>query len=155
MRSQRRIAQVAVLMTVACANTFATGGLYRSNWLGRTAGYSMIGVTFGAIVLWAVLGRDGHQTRLLRWRQLRELGKICYGVYLLQRPVQVAVGKIAGAVGLPWDPAGLHTVPLLILATVAVASVSWTFFERPVLSLKRRFAASGHPGDEPVPRLVS
>src|SRR5690606_6110527 len=119
---------------------------------GRTAGYSLVGLTFGMLVLWAVLARESPRTGWLRWRPLRELGKICYGVYLLQRPVQVMVGKVAEAVGLGWDPAALATVPLLMAVTIAVAWLSWQCFERPILSLKHRFTTRGHPGDDVVAR---
>ncbi len=142
---RRAVGGAAAILLLLGTVAFLLGGLDRTEWFGRTAGYSLVGFAFGAIVLWAVLGRETPSTSWLRWQPLRAVGKVCYGIYLLQRPVQVVTMKIASATGLPIDPEHLITVPILMLATFAVASVSWLLFERPILGLKRRFVTSGHP----------
>lgn len=153
MRSQRRwIGRLMVAALVVGAIAFGLGGLDRTGWFGRTAGYSLIAVLFGSTVLWAVLGRETPSTALLRWQPLRAVGKVCYGIYLLQRPVQVAAMKLSETAGYPLDPTSLFTVVILMFATFGAASVSWVIFERPILGLKRRFVTRGHP-QEPMPAI--
>ncbi len=147
-RIGHRTAGRAALGLIALAIvTFALGGLDRTQAFGRTVGYSLVGLMFAAVVYWAVTGREQADTAFLRWAPLRGLGKICYGVYILQRPVQVAVGKVAERFALPFDPTSIVAVPVLITITILVASVSWFAFERPILRLKHRFTVRGHPQD--------
>ncbi len=143
--NRRMLGGVVLLLAAVSALIFGLDGLDRTAWFGRTLGYSVIGMTFGALVLWAVTGREGSDTAWLRWKPLRNVGMVCYGVYLLQRPVQVMVGKVASGLGLPYNPDALYTVPLLIVMTLLVAGCSWVLFERPILGLKRHFSTVGHP----------
>jgi len=141
----RPVGRLMLGLTLTTAVAFLLGGLDRTLWFGRTFGYSLVGVTFAALVLWAVMGREQRRTAWLRWGPLRSVGKICYGIYLLQRPVQVAAHKVSAALGVPLDPESLMTVPVLMLMTFVVASISWVGFEHPILRLKRHFVSAGHP----------
>jgi peptidoglycan/LPS O-acetylase OafA/YrhL len=129
------------VMTVA----FLLGGLDRTQLFCRIIGYSLVAVTFAALVAWTVLNRGQRCTALLRSASLCYLGKICYGVYLLQRPAEVILLKLSPKLGLEWDPAS----PALMLAkcgtAILLATLSWYLFERNVLKLKRLFASSRHP----------
>ncbi|MGH9466978.1 MAG: acyltransferase family protein, partial [Terriglobales bacterium] len=81
--------------------------------------------------------------RGLSWRPLRQLGKISYGVYLIHMPIFALLGSFdvymdriqAGAAG---DAA---IVALRLVVTLAVATLLWHGFERPLLGLKRYFRA--------------
>ncbi|MES2123407.1 MAG: acyltransferase [Gemmatimonadota bacterium] len=143
--TRRTIGRAALTGIGVLATTFALGGMDRTTPFGRTLGYSIVGVTFGFVVLWAVTGREAKSTAWLRWKPLRALGKVCYGVYLLQRPMEVVVGKVTEAAGIPWNRTELSTVPILMAVTFATAALSWFAFERPILRLKRHFSVSGHP----------
>jgi peptidoglycan/LPS O-acetylase OafA/YrhL len=76
---------------------------------------------------------------LLESRGLRYIGRISYGMYLLQGPVgeymQNHLSRSA--------PGGYGQVAMeflsITLAVVAVASISWFMFESPINSLKRFF----------------
>lgn len=60
----------------------------------------------------------------LRWRPLRELGRISYGLYLWHAPVFLLVGdSVPGPVG--WA--------LMTVASIAVAMASYRWVERPFL----------------------
>jgi peptidoglycan/LPS O-acetylase OafA/YrhL len=42
------------------------------------------------------------------------------------------------------------TILTKVVLTVAVAAVSWNFFERPILALKRHFASRTRSSDEEI-----
>ena len=144
-RSTTRVLLPAAL--VACAAAFAAGGLDRTTFFGRTLGYSLIALAASALVLWTAQRRHAHAAGWLRFRPLCTLGTLCYGIYLLQRPAQVVVGKLLAKLaptveinGTAW---GLLIFPL---AAVAAATVSWFLLERPMLGLRRSFqGTSGKP----------
>jgi peptidoglycan/LPS O-acetylase OafA/YrhL len=124
---------------------FALGGFDRTQFFGRTIGYTIIGAFFTTVVLWAVTSRESAETAWLRWTPLRALGKVCYGVYLLQRPMQVVVGKVLDHFGVVINRDTIGYMLLLMAVTIATATLSWFALEQPLLRLKRRFSVANHP----------
>ncbi len=139
----------AVLLPAAlasCAVAFLSGGLDRTTPFGRTLGYTLVGLSAWLLVLWAAYRRDLPATAWLRTKPLVGLGVICYGVYLLQRPAEVVLGKVRGVFAA--DASNLDTLAgLWLKCTVAIVAgtASWFLIERPFLRLKRRFSALRHP----------
>ncbi len=77
---------------------------------------------------------------MLRWRPLRVLGAISYGVYLMHMLAANAARKLLGA---QFGP-DVFVVTLAIVALMAYASHRW--FESPLLRLKDQFkATTGRP----------
>jgi peptidoglycan/LPS O-acetylase OafA/YrhL len=105
----------------------------------------VVGFFFMIAVAYVLALREAACTAWLRWRPLMAAGKICYGVYLLQRPVEVALGRITSAAGHPLPDMSLGSVPIKMGAAIAAAAVSWFCFERPLLSLKKNFSIRNHP----------
>jgi peptidoglycan/LPS O-acetylase OafA/YrhL len=139
--SAEKAGRLALGAVLALCAVFALGGLDRLHSFCRIAGYSITAFTFAAVVIWAVLARPAW----LQWSALTSLGKICYGVYLLQRPAQVILGKVLERTGLHLDP----TVALIANCGFAIllAAASWHLFEKHILRLKDRFVVSGHPAN--------
>ncbi|HVA64417.1 MAG TPA: acyltransferase [Terriglobales bacterium] len=112
-------------------------------WYGPAVS-SAVALGFGGLLLLAVLGETGAGAvaRGLRLRPLRGLGRISYGLYMVHMPVFMLLGGLdahmdaihAGAVG------DLAIVATRWAAAMAVATALWFGFERPMLSLKRKFA---------------
>ncbi|HMF35300.1 MAG TPA: acyltransferase [Isosphaeraceae bacterium] len=98
----------------------------------------VLSVSLIAFVIVALVAVETGHRRLapLRWKPLRDLGTISYGVYLYHCIVLHSVEAI-----LPHAMPGYRALEgLLTLGfTLAVASLSWRLIERPVLKLKNRF----------------
>jgi peptidoglycan/LPS O-acetylase OafA/YrhL len=103
-----------------------------------------LSVFFGGIVILSLVAQqEGVLRRSLRWRPVRYIGKISYGLYLYN----VAVLAVVSAVMRHFDwSSPLNETPrtvlltiLQITATIGIASLSWYAFERPFLRLKSRF----------------
>jgi peptidoglycan/LPS O-acetylase OafA/YrhL len=132
----RRIAFSAFLVL---ATAFTLGGLNRMRPFCRIAGYSMTAFSFAAVLIWAVVARP----RWLQLLPLTSLGKICYGVYLLQRPSQIVLGKLLLRMNIHLDSTTLFFA--YIAFSILIATISWNVFERHVLKLKDRFVLARKP----------
>lgn len=144
-RGRTWLARGALAAVGAVALAFALGGLDRYTWFCRSAGYSLVGGTMCLVVWWALEHRGATPTRVLRWLPLAALGRICYGVYLLQRPAEIILGKTLGHFGVSPDPGSIAFMFGKCAAAIALAIASWHAFEKPVLRLKRFFVSSHHP----------
>jgi peptidoglycan/LPS O-acetylase OafA/YrhL len=99
-------------------------------------GYTLNAIFYGSIILLCLL-REGPLFRFFNNPALREIGKVSYGMYLLQYPARMFVEKILpeSLLANPW----IKTV-LVFGACYGIARVSWTIYESPILRLKERFA---------------
>jgi peptidoglycan/LPS O-acetylase OafA/YrhL len=110
---------------------------------------STVGYTFLAIAFTGLLGislaSDAQSSllgRSLSGRWLRYVGKISYGIYLLHYPIFILWARLIGFLGFHQSNQVVGNLLAfagqLFLATAA-ASMSWHFFEEPILRLKERF----------------
>jgi peptidoglycan/LPS O-acetylase OafA/YrhL len=102
-------------------------------------GYSWLALLYTCLLLIAVTERRGLVTGIVRNRALRRLGVIAYGTYLFH---QVINGVLHGLI--------LHHEPQLInasdwavtlgafAATIIIAQISWTYFEKRLVMLGQR-----------------
>ena len=149
--SQWRIRPVALTLG---ATALLSGLFIYLSWGGydwsapriRTFGYSIVALTFAGVVLWVLRFRDGWQTSWLRIAPLQYMGKISYGIYLLQALVFVLVRKISTYFGVnlfvegDWHSTTWTHFFLLVAIIVLSASISWYFLERPISKLKDRLS---------------
>jgi peptidoglycan/LPS O-acetylase OafA/YrhL len=85
----------------------------------------------------AINGFSGSAGRCLSLRPVVYLGTISYGVYLFHGFMPYVLGRyVTGFVDMPWP----LRAAVLTAATVAIASVSWRWFEKPLLALKPNLA---------------
>ncbi len=136
----------AILMGAACAGSvMSTWGTRNQAWgsdWDRTAGYSVSSAGCACLVLWLVSFRDSRYTSVLRLPPVRYLGKICYGVYLLHPLALWIILECIKKHKLHFHKDDPFYVIDGIVLSIALASLSWYLFERPILKLKDRFAYS-------------
>jgi peptidoglycan/LPS O-acetylase OafA/YrhL len=73
---------------------------------------------------------------VLRWRPAVVVGTISYGIYLMHMLAANAVRKVVG------HAMGLDVFVLTTLVVIAMAWISFRYFESPVMRLKNRFQAA-------------
>jgi peptidoglycan/LPS O-acetylase OafA/YrhL len=105
------------------------------SWQIATMGYSIHGLLFGSLLLLTVTQSNGRLAHLLSNKLLGFFGRRAYGIYLLHVPALYVTFLIRDG-----------SVPRLRTATdfglavgsaalsVAVASISWRYFEKPLIS---------------------
>jgi len=145
------VAWVAVGLSGALCVYLIWGGYDWSSGRIRTFGYSMVALAFASVLLWVLTYRGAWQTAWLRLRPLQYLGRISYGIYLLQVPSYLLVGRIFAhfgkrlVTGESWHAATWLGFGAVGVCTVALASLSWYVLERPFLRAKNRFIRSVEP----------
>lgn len=121
----------------------STWGTHEQAWStawDRTAGYSISSAGCACLVLWLICFRGSRYTRWMCIAPLQYLGKISYGVYLLHPIALWALMELAKKNFIHFhkdDP--LYFVGAVSMS-LAFASISWHFFEKPLLELKKRFS---------------
>ena len=127
----KRVAQwVLGLGLAVMAPLVLTDSFGRESWQVATFGYTLTALTAGAAV------RLAPETAWLAWRPLSHLGVISYGMYLLH-PMCLAVTSSLVA-GMP-GPRIVTNLLIPILATIAVAQLSYWLWESPFLRMKDRW----------------
>jgi peptidoglycan/LPS O-acetylase OafA/YrhL len=105
--------------------------------------YFSTALAFAWVVARLSKGVSGPLGTILRWRPLTYIGRISYGMYVVQFFVSSSLDRLAprvaahlGKVPAEWL---LKSFPARVVAIVAVASLSWFLLEKPLNDLKRRF----------------
>ncbi len=137
------VALGAALIGIAISEFYGAHG-YVSPFA-ETAGYSLVAIGFGALVLGAAFGdgTGGPVQKVFGNHTLMRVGKYSYGMYVYHVPLlgicELLVYRHLPAwlTGNGWF--GLLYVSFLAVATFWIAAFSFELFERPILALKRRF----------------
>jgi peptidoglycan/LPS O-acetylase OafA/YrhL len=115
----------------------AAGAVFVALFTGATT--EIIQLTMVAMVLACCVSATPRLTRVLSSRPLRHVGKISYGIYLMHMLAANAVRPIVGR----------HIGPSVFAATIVVvitmATISYRWFESPILRRKERFTAVRPP----------
>ncbi len=104
---------------------------------------------FAALILVVLVDRDGWIARIVRWKFLREMGRLSYCMYI----INLAVLGLFHAIVLR-SPPSIGTLPGAIvtivsfLTLIGIAEISANVFEGPLLRIGHRFRYSG--ADRPV-----
>jgi peptidoglycan/LPS O-acetylase OafA/YrhL len=95
-------------------------------------------VVYAWLVARAAAGWAGRTGRVLSWPPLTYLGRISYGIYMLQIFGWYVGLQLFSRLGVD-SPPELPKALLYSGLTVGFAALSWHFFERPINDLKRIF----------------
>lgn len=147
---------------------FRRGTLYFKDPLVQTAGYSLLALFFGSLLVKTVASRPDHAWgRLWSNRGLRFFGKYSYGIYVFHGLLVLPVAQLLrwpkvehlfGLAGRTWLVLSAQVVVGSVLST-ACALASWHLYEKHFLKLKRFFeyraSTLGNPvRDAVVPSAV-
>lgn len=88
-----------------------------------------------------VLREDNGLARVLRWRPVARVGAISYGLYIWHLVGRHVGVEITARFGLGPVAAGWVAMPLYIAAAIAIAEISFRYYETPFLRLKSRRGA--------------
>jgi peptidoglycan/LPS O-acetylase OafA/YrhL len=113
----------------------------------------LCGTFYAWLVLQGAIGVRGALAPLFNSQALQYIGRISYGLYLVHNWMPDIVTRFFGP--LP----KYQAAPIVLAGTFGVCMLSWHFFERPVMGLKRYFwnsnlkkpAGSCSPGSETPP----
>jgi peptidoglycan/LPS O-acetylase OafA/YrhL len=129
-------------LILAVASIGTTGGLRAGDRWVHAFGFSALALIFALFLAGLMSAPPGAIVRrICEARPLAGLGRISYGFYVLHAPVVALLRKHWAPTGSLADCFGFFIVALLF--SVAVATVSWFGFERPLLRLR--------PGRAPEP----
>jgi peptidoglycan/LPS O-acetylase OafA/YrhL len=105
---------------------------------------SLLALGFGGMLVSALLvsGSRNWYSRFLKWRPLKYLGTVSYGLYLIHIFCFVLIGALDLKMGKYGVWGDLAVVAVRMTLSIGAATALWYLFERPVLRLKRYFVAS-------------
>jgi len=126
--------------------SWRSGSFYLSPYPQYTIGLLGVGVASAAIIPIAM--RTGSLRTVLSSPPLRFLGRISYGFYVLHIFIEPMIDVIGGHLAHATFGAKYQLARFLVAfpLTVVLASLSYFFFEQPILAYKRRF-----PMHSPLP----
>jgi peptidoglycan/LPS O-acetylase OafA/YrhL len=121
-----------------------------------TWGYSWLALFYACCLLMAVSASAGIWQRVLCARWLMWLGTLSYCVYLLHYPLIQSLRRVCAKL-LPTHSATAFLLGggLAIAATLALAALSWRFFESPMLRRGHRFRYFEGTAASPLARQES
>ncbi|HEX7842911.1 MAG TPA: acyltransferase [Kofleriaceae bacterium] len=142
---QRRSGLGLALGALFVLGLFATRGYPRASFLDQTVGYTILALSFAALVLLAVLDHErgrGWIGAIFTNGVLRSFGKYSYAIYLFHQPLNQMAGEpllhrlLPDGTGLG---AGCAYMAAVTAASYALALVSYHGYEKHFLALKRYF----------------
>jgi peptidoglycan/LPS O-acetylase OafA/YrhL len=124
------------------ATTLVTRGFGIYDLTTQSVGYTFLSAAFALMVLWAVLPASGvlrSAQRILESTPLRLIGRYSYGMYIFHLPLHVFVGgPLLHRLTAKTTPGvALTYIAVMLLASFALAALSYELFERRFLDLKR------------------
>jgi peptidoglycan/LPS O-acetylase OafA/YrhL len=110
------------------------------------AGISLSSLACACLLLWLIVFRGSGFTRPLRIAPIAYIAQISYGIYLLHRLAPRVLRWTSGKLDLHLKtPYGVDSFLALAVLSIALATLSWYLFEKPLMRLKDRLASSHTP----------
>jgi peptidoglycan/LPS O-acetylase OafA/YrhL len=105
----------------------------------KSVGFTWVALFYITILLFAVTRPDSLLSRAFRMKWLCWLGTLAYGIYLFHQGVQYLLCGIVwgGGIAINSIPTFLVTLAAIVL-TLLLATLSWRYFEQPLLRLGRQ-----------------
>lgn len=138
LRNGRAHAWLRRLLTARALWVLLLATLALANWPGDLRGGPRLGFHIAITLLLGglVLNPRHLVVRGLEWRPLAYIGTVSYGIYLLHKPALDVANRLLHKLAID-SPMGPFVLGLLL--SIAVAAISFRYFERPLLRLKNAF----------------
>ena len=103
-------------------------------------GFTWVAAFYSLVLVTAVTQASSPISCAFRWKWLRELGIIAYGVYLFHFPVLIAAYALFWHSWIPFLSRRLFLLTNIsaLVAVICVCSLSWRYFERPLIDFAHR-----------------
>ena len=133
-------AWLARMLTPRALWVLVFAALALANWPGSLRGAPRLGLHLvTALLLGGLVLNPGHAlVRALEWRPLAYVGTVSYGIYLLHKPALDLARRLLHQLTID-SPSALFALGLLL--SIAIAALSYRYFESPLLRLKSAFRA--------------
>lgn len=119
---------IAVSLLAALSHQVLSYPSFGDNRFAIVALYGAASSSMAIGMLWLLANPEHQVSQWLGCRPLQALGTLSYGLYVWHMPVEAAFRTAIT----PWTAlASIVTLPLVILATIAVATISYFVIERP------------------------
>jgi peptidoglycan/LPS O-acetylase OafA/YrhL len=106
-----------------------------------TVGYSWLAALYGCLLLLVLSQTDGWLAAIMRWKSLRSLGAISYCVYLIHLTILfLAQRLILHSSPQIYSFKGIAVTVFAALITLALAALSWRYFEKPLIRRGHTYA---------------
>ena len=110
-------------------------------------GYPLIAVAYGSLLVLTLTADSGTRlSRLFSSKALTFCGKYSYGLYVFHYPLLGAIGYKMAITATNLGPLGVSKLPMVLaqaaivaVVSIALAVVSFRWFESPFLRAKARF----------------
>jgi peptidoglycan/LPS O-acetylase OafA/YrhL len=103
-------------------------------------GFSIVVAFFAGLLTLAIMVPGGMWAAVCRWSLLAEMGRVSYCLYIIHQVVNLACYKIL-LHSLPradsWATVGVSVLAALV--AYGIATLSWKFFEHPMIRLGHRY----------------
>jgi peptidoglycan/LPS O-acetylase OafA/YrhL len=136
--SKRKLTLMAVSSVGITFLLGAWSGYTQLRPFNRTIGFLISPIACAYVVLWLIRFRGSRFTAWMRLSPVQHLSKISYAAYLFHWPIAFVLMPISAALGVKALSRGYLRVVTVFTLTVILASLSWRFFESPLLRLKER-----------------
>jgi peptidoglycan/LPS O-acetylase OafA/YrhL len=98
------------------------------------AGYGWTALFYATLLVLAITDSRSFVSRILRWRWLRGLGTVSYGVYLFHYGIYgLCMWLLRGHGNALVDWKDFAVICLAVTITIAFATLSWRYFEKPIV----------------------
>jgi peptidoglycan/LPS O-acetylase OafA/YrhL len=102
-------------------------------------GFTSLAIAFAGLLQLLLRDESSLLIKAFSVTPLRYIGRISYGIYILQYGIisvldRIPFHRILGSVAESW----MFAIPLRVGVTIAIAALSYRFFESPILRIKER-----------------
>jgi peptidoglycan/LPS O-acetylase OafA/YrhL len=152
-RTKTMYAAFIILLVGAAVMTIQDIAFIPKGW--PNLGYTWLALLYTCFLLIAVTEKRGFIKTITMNSQLRRLGMIAYGVYLFHQGILgLAHGLILHQVPIIHNIQDLMVTIFALALTLALANLSWIFFEKPLVALGHNLHYQTAAGVECAPTSI-